>query len=89
MKKAVIGLSGICANTGIDFIENLELWVSIACSVIICLVTVIATIVSMVKSKSPKEIEIKPEDVKKVETEIVNTVHNIKDIVESKKGGGK
>ena len=102
MKKAFIGISGICANTGISFIENIEIYVSIACSIIICIATLIATFKKS-KSKTPKEIEIAPEDRKdnicgeqsdnnninqvELEQQIIQTAHNIQDLINKRKGG--
>ena len=56
MKKAFIGIGGICANLGVS-LADLEVYISIACSIIICIATLIATFKKS-KSKAPKEIEV-------------------------------
>ena len=56
MKKAFIGIGGICANLGVS-LADLEVYISIACSIIICIATLIATFKKS-KSKTPKEIEV-------------------------------
>ena len=56
MKKAFIGVGGICANLGVS-LADLEVYISIACSIIICIATLIATFKKS-KSKTPKEIEV-------------------------------
>ena len=60
MKKAFIGIGGICANLGVS-LADLEVYISIACSIIICIATLIATF-KKAKSKTPKEIEIAQQD---------------------------
>lgn len=112
MKKAFIGISGICANMGVSFIENLEVYVSIACSIIICIATLIATF-KKAKSKTPKEIEIAQNsdaensdaenkennicieqsdnnNINQIELEqqIIQTAHNIQELLNKRKGGG-
>ena len=56
MKKALIGIGGICANMGVS-LADLEVYISIACSIIICIATLIATFKKS-KSKTSKEIEV-------------------------------
>lgn len=56
MKKAFIGIGGICANLGVS-IADLEVYISITCSIIICIATLIATFKKS-KNKTPKEIEV-------------------------------
>ena len=56
MKKAFIGIGGICANVGVS-LADLEVYISIACSIIICIATLIATFKKS-KSKTSKEIEV-------------------------------
>ena len=56
MKKAFIGIGGICANLGVS-LADLEVYISIACSIIICIATLIATFKKS-KSKTSKEIEV-------------------------------
>lgn len=102
MKKALIGISGICANMGVS-LADLEVYISIACSIIICIATLIATF-KRSKTKTPKEIEIAPEDRKdnicgeqsdnnhinqvELEQQIIQTAHNIQDLINKRKGGG-
>lgn len=92
MKKAMISISGICANVGITNLEYIDVYISIACSIIIC----IATLIAMFKNKKPKEIEIiqkeepeqPPVKEKTIEEQIIETAHNIQDLI-NKKGGDK
>ncbi|MBQ1997350.1 MAG: hypothetical protein II238_02800 [Alphaproteobacteria bacterium] len=92
MKKAMISISGICANVGITNLEYIDVYISIVCSIIIC----IATLIAMFKHKNPKEIEIKqneepeqpPVKEKTIEEQIIETAHNIQDLI-NKKGGDK
>lgn len=90
MKKAMISISGICANVGITNIEYIDVYISIACSIIIC----IATLISIFKKKKQsKEIEITQNEEqpvikeKTIEEQIIETAQNIQSIINSKKGG--
>lgn len=94
MKKAMISISGICANVGITIIEYIDVYISIACSVIIC----IATLISILKKRQPKEIELKDKVVESteepkqeitIEQQIIDTAKNIQTLINNKKGGGK
>ena len=105
MKKALIGIGGICANMGVS-LADLEVYISIGCSIIICIATLIATFKKS-KSKTSKEIEVTQdndaEDRKdnisieqssnnnnnqvELEQQIIQTVHNIQELLNKRKGG--
>ena len=56
MKKAFIGIGGICAYLCVS-LADLEVYISIPCIIIICIATLIATFKKS-KSKTSKEIEV-------------------------------
>ena len=105
MKKAFIGIGGICANLGVS-LADLEVYISIACSIIICIATLIATFKKS-KSKTSKEIEVTQDNNAEdrenntsveqssnnnnnqveLEQQIIQTVHNIQELLNKRKGG--
>lgn len=107
MKRSILGIGGICANMGVS-LADLDVYISIACSLIICIATLIATF-KKAKSKTSKEIEITAENsvaenkennicveqsnnnnINQIELEqqIIQTAHNIQDLINKRKGGG-
>ena len=91
MKRSLIGISGVLTNMGIE-LSDLDVYVSIACTIAITLVSVICTLASFLKKKKETK-QITKEDmvevVQDVDKEIKQTVDNIKHIINSKKGGDK